>query len=163
MEHPDQPNMEFVQTVETNGRDTYIQTVTDGVEQETIHVDGVTYQVMPQANYCGRVGEFDVRPQEVEGIRVPQPTNDAYASAFSYEGTTPIDGIECHHWQINFDDTAAANSGELSVYAGVDSGYLVKIDGWFSEFPTREGNLSYDYTETRSQFDESFSIQPPDC
>ncbi|MDZ7731156.1 MAG: hypothetical protein U5K37_09890 [Natrialbaceae archaeon] len=139
----------------------------NGAETDVTRINNTTY-IIEEDGTCTDSSERSIQPDLVDEmiVELPGSSNTGEEAPFEYVGTQTLDGTSVYHWRRDFDEVAevAYVTGESSVYASVDTGYVVKVTARYQQHGPRGQVISYSFELTRSQFDQSFDIQvPPEC
>lgn len=99
-------------------------------------VDGEAYQLLPDGT-CTSFDETTIRMygENVGGFERPKPDEiDEDAEHVTYGDTTTVAWVDepVHVWEIDLEPTVEAIDGMMQLYVGVESGYFVGYEGWYT-------------------------------
>ena len=105
-----------------------------------------------------------VHAENPGGFERPHPdTVDEDAEYITYRDTTTVGWVDepVHVWEVDLEPTADAIDGVMELYIGVESGYFVGYEGWFTTGAHDDpAEITIEYH--RHSFNQDLDIELPE-
>ena len=134
-------------------------------EFEHYIVEGEAYQILPDGT-CMPSDEATImiHAENPGGFERPHPDEvETDAEHITYDDTTTVAWLNepVHVWEIDLEPTFEAIDGMIQMYVGVESGYFVGYEGWYTTGAHDDpAEITIEYH--RYSFNQDFEIEIPD-
>ncbi len=128
-------------------------------------VDGEAYQIFPD-DTCIPSDEATimVHAENPGGFARPHPEDiDANEEHITYKEQSTVAWVDepVHVWEIDLEPTFEAIDGKMEMYVGVESGYFIGYEGWYTTGAHDDpAEITIDYR--LHSFNQDFEIEIPD-